>query len=331
MYHKQMNWSKTRLLACCLFVLFSFPGPAGMGSIEHLPPETAPVDWYVSPPAAVPADEPEETPKADQQGELVMKALAAAYPDRLSPANFVDGDWSVEVMGVRFFYAQGRLLPAELRSSIEEYDPQPFYPYPAELPPWREPGGADAERLQNAAKNRQVRPPKRSQHFYDALWRAHTREESYDRVKSIRFLSRNLLVHYAIMEELALVEERILEAAKTDTVVRQWINNLDTISAWNWRTIADTQSRSFHAYGAAIDLLPKSRRGLETYWLWTSENNPRWWAVPYERRLHPPDKVIKAFEAYGFIWGGKWLFYDTMHFEYRPEILLLNSMEFLRS
>ena len=27
------------------------------------------------------------------------------------------------------------------------------------------------------------------------------------------------------------------------------------------------------------------------------------------------------FERHGFIWGGKWHHYDTMHFEYRPELL----------
>src|SRR5262245_1812136 len=27
------------------------------------------------------------------------------------------------------------------------------------------------------------------------------------------------------------------------------------------------------------------------------------------------------FEKYGFIWGGHWYHYDTMHFEYRPELL----------
>ncbi|MDP3291618.1 MAG: M15 family metallopeptidase, partial [Sulfuricurvum sp.] len=24
---------------------------------------------------------------------------------------------------------------------------------------------------------------------------------------------------------------------------------------------------------------------------------------------------------HGFIWGGRWYHYDTMHFEYRPELL----------
>jgi hypothetical protein len=36
-----------------------------------------------------------------------------------------------------------------------------------------------------------------------------------------------------------------------------------------------------------------------------------------------PLPVVQAFERQGFVWGGKWLFFDTMHFEYRPEILLL--------
>jgi hypothetical protein len=29
-------------------------------------------------------------------------------------------------------------------------------------------------------------------------------------------------------------------------------------------------------------------------------------------------------EEEGFIWGGKWPMYDTMHFEYRPELILLS-------
>jgi len=30
---------------------------------------------------------------------------------------------------------------------------------------------------------------------------------------------------------------------------------------------------------------------------------------------------VAVFERHGFIWGGKWFHYDTMHFEYRPELL----------
>jgi hypothetical protein len=45
--------------------------------------------------------------------------------------------------------------------------------------------------------------------------------------------------------------------------------------------------------------------------------------VPYEQRWMVPTSVVEAFERHGFVWGGKWLFFDTMHFEYRPEVLLL--------
>jgi hypothetical protein len=41
--------------------------------------------------------------------------------------------------------------------------------------------------------------------------------------------------------------------------------------------------------------------------------------------VHP--EIVKIFEKYGFIWGGKWFVFDNMHFEYRPEILILSGKE----
>jgi hypothetical protein len=316
------------------FPVFGGGKPQENHGQEDAPVLPAPVPVFPQEPS--PRTEPEEPPVPPQEGEQpeqqanrgeqVMKALAAAYPDRLGEALFLDGDWTLELDKIRFYYAQGRLLPEELRDVAEEYDPQPFYPYQAELPLWQDPGPEEEERFSEFTRRRRSNPPKRSRHFYDTLWRAHTREESYTRVKTIRFLGRSVLVHYSILEELVQVEERILQEAETDPQLQEWIDSLETISGWNWRNIAETQNRSFHAYGAAVDLLPASQRGLETYWLWTAEKNARWWAVPYEKRFHPPDKVIRAFESCGFIWGGKWLFFDTMHFEYRPEILILNNL-----
>jgi hypothetical protein len=279
--------------------------------------------------------EPSRNSAGELPGERVMKALAAAYPDRIGEVLFRDGDWAVrlkvfdapgEPREKWYYYAEGRLLPEELREKAGEYDPQPFYNYPPSLPPWKEPSPEDTDRLRNQANRRRQHPPRRSHHFYDDLWRSHNRSESWDRVKSIRFLGHPVLVHYSILEDLALVEERILAEAASSPQVKQWINSLDTLDGWNWRSIAETQSRSFHAYGAALDLLPKSLDGRETYWIWAARKTPEWWTIPYDRRFHPPDAVIQAFEAQGFIWGGKWLFFDTMHFEYRPEILLFNNL-----
>lgn len=261
------------------------------------------------------------------RAEMIMKALSAAYPDILGPAQYVNGDWAVAVRGVLYFYAGARLLPARLLSQAEQYAPQPFYTYPEEMPAWKTPTAEESERMKSAALRRRSQPLKRSSLFWDAVYRASSKDEAYERLKTIRFLGHNVMVHYSILEELSLVEEQIFAAAKTDAQVQKWINGINTLSAWNWRNIAQTETRSYHAYAAALDILPKQSGGLETYWLWTSEKNPQWWMVPYEKRLHPPDAVIKAFERYGFIWGGKWSFYDTMHFEYRPELLILSDIQ----
>ena len=77
--------------------------------------------------------------------------------------------------------------------------------------------------------------------------------------------------------------------------------------AFTCRTVKDTGKRSMHAYGAAIDLNAK----FADYWLWSKSG--------YRNRI--PYEIVAIFERHGFIWGGKWGHFDTMHFEYRPELL----------
>ena len=77
------------------------------------------------------------------------------------------------------------------------------------------------------------------------------------------------------------------------------------------RPVADTGKISMHGYAAAIDLNLK----FSDYWLWQKKADP----IPYRNRM--PQEIVDIFERHGFIWGGKWYHYDTMHFEYRPELL----------
>jgi len=78
------------------------------------------------------------------------------------------------------------------------------------------------------------------------------------------------------------------------------------------RDIAGTSRTSMHSYGAAIDINLK----YSDYWRWPK---PRQYPIPYTNRI--PYEIVDIFERHGFIWGGKWYHYDTMHFEYRPELL----------
>jgi hypothetical protein len=83
------------------------------------------------------------------------------------------------------------------------------------------------------------------------------------------------------------------------------------------RAVKDTGRPSMHAYAAAIDLNLKT----SDYWLWQSAKGNA--AIAYKNRM--PQEIIDIFEKHGFIWGGKWYHYDTMHFEYRPELLMANG------
>jgi D-alanyl-D-alanine carboxypeptidase len=77
------------------------------------------------------------------------------------------------------------------------------------------------------------------------------------------------------------------------------------------RPVADTGSMSMHGYAAAIDL----NLNYSDYWLWNKNSQD----IPYRNRM--PQQIVNIFERHGFIWGGRWYHYDTMHFEYRPELL----------
>ncbi len=81
------------------------------------------------------------------------------------------------------------------------------------------------------------------------------------------------------------------------------------------RPVKDTGRPSMHGYAAAIDL----NVTRSDYWLWQKTSGP----TVYRNRM--PQTVVDIFERHGFIWGGKWYHFDTMHFEYRPELMGLSG------
>jgi hypothetical protein len=91
------------------------------------------------------------------------------------------------------------------------------------------------------------------------------------------------------------------------------------ISGWNWRIVAATHRLSPHSFGIALDIdNPFATR--PKYWLWAQRQRAE---ILKDRAAIElvPWQVVEAFERHGFIWGGKWHHFDTMHFEYRPEFL----------
>ena len=85
-----------------------------------------------------------------------------------------------------------------------------------------------------------------------------------------------------------------------------------------WRPVRGAKRLSAHSYGMTIDI----GGNYKTYWLWSNPGAGETSKVKYENKM--PMEIVRIFERHGFIWGGRWYHYDTMHFEYRPEILLAN-------
>jgi peptidoglycan L-alanyl-D-glutamate endopeptidase CwlK len=93
---------------------------------------------------------------------------------------------------------------------------------------------------------------------------------------------------------------------------------MDPGGSFNYRRVLGTERLSAHSYGIAVDInVAKSN-----YWRWVygaeTDNVDYVNQIPYE--------IVEIFERHGYIWGGKWYHYDTMHFEYRPELLKLAQL-----
>lgn len=85
-----------------------------------------------------------------------------------------------------------------------------------------------------------------------------------------------------------------------------------------WRKVRGANRQSAHSYGMTIDIAVK----YSDYWLWKNPGKKETDKIIYANRI--PHKLVEIFEKHGFIWGGRWYHYDTMHFEFRPEILKAN-------
>jgi len=120
--------------------------------------------------------------------------------------------------------------------------------------------------------------------------------------KSIRITSQNGVDTQlrAVSAEIDALPEKIKRAA------------YPIAGTYNCRAIADTGEPSPHGYGIAIDL----NTAFSDYWYWRPHDG----AIVYRNRM--PEEIVAIFEKHGFIWGGKWYHFDTMHFEYRPELLV---------
>jgi hypothetical protein len=253
-------------------------------------------------------------------GRYVLRAFQNSFPDKISEVAFIDGDWTITAGGRTFFWAEGRLLPEPERENAESFEPHRFYRYPAGP---RSPDTLTPENIEDIRYRAQPQNRRTSRYFsyefHGIIYGGLTRREIERALTRFVFLGKRITVNRMIVEPLRRVEAEI----------RRWeggeafIASLESIHGYNWRDIAGTQRRSFHSWGLALDIqVPQRALGRRAvFWQWERHRNRDWMLIPLENRWSPPAPVIRAFERQGFIWGGRWTFFDNMHFEYRPELI----------
>lgn len=156
----------------------------------------------------------------------------------------------------------------------------------------------------------------RDERFFDALYGA-SREEVYQHLTKVKWAPSGETISFSALNgadsALAAVGREL--DARAD--LRKYVSR--TAGSFNYRKIAGEDRKSAHSYGAAIDFtLPN---GLGKYWKWdhcTKGKTCHYPAAVMNDKVF--QEVVSIFEKHHFVWGGKWYHYDTVHFEYRPEL-----------
>jgi hypothetical protein len=230
--------------------------------------------------------------------EAALDSLVRAYPDYLAGHDATSLIWRD---GTRMPLSDGRLAGdfAEMLRHGSILD-QIRLPYPVgAMAAVMEPSG-DPGRVRNRA-------------FFDKMYGNCWSGEVRPRLVTIVWLPRSwgqaieVTSVNSVAERLAAVSQEL--DTLPDSLKRYAYPPAGT---YNCRTVADAGQPSMHAWGAAIDI----STAHADYWLNHRSGTD---GAGYLNRI--PIEIVDIFERHGFIWGGKWSHYDTMHFEYRPELL----------
>ncbi|MCL2704611.1 MAG: M15 family metallopeptidase [Spirochaetaceae bacterium] len=255
-----------------------------------------------------------------------VKALYRAYSNFIDEIKYVNDDWLITIRGVDLYWAGGKLLPPNKKTDEDKYRSYGFYKYPDELPEIVK--EADAQMLERFNRYTNIRENlQRDNTFLETLYGGKNLKEIQKHLKVINILGFRAEAHDSIIDRYYAIDKEIKEAALRNPEVKQFLSSLGSASTFIWRDIENSKSKSYHSFGIAMDINPKKLGNKQIYWNWTSNYNEKWYSVPYSQRWMVHPEVIRIFEKYGFVWGGKWLPFDNMHFEYRPEILIFSGKE----
>lgn len=259
-----------------------------------------------------------ETFSVDQLRSFAFEALKSAYPD-----------FDLKLVNGKLVFSDGTLIifddgedksPQELLDRPDIFD-MFFYRYPslayrkgAQAPPAAMSGSSSDGSLTLPTSLPYLADPGRvrNEEFFRKMYGS-SEDAVKQRLAPVKWIPSGkgptmmITTINGVNKALQAVSDEL------DKVPELWPYLLRPGGSFMWRPIAGTNRLSVHSFGAAVDI----NVGRSHYWRNVKEDEEA--QLDYQNRI--PAKIVEVFERHGFIWGGWWYHYDTMHFEYRPELI----------
>ena len=274
-----------------------------------LPPDAEPVTTTPTGSRGTPAGTVADSPAnrlsiADLRDRSMLIAdvgrrLLAAYPSHLSRVEDTTLVWRD---GTRMPLDDGApLKPDADWLATPDIKDMFRYQYPAGDVPTTPPLNADPGRARNTA-------------FFQKMYGDCRKDEAASRLVDVAWMPKRSRLKLKATTVNGVAERLGRISAELEALPASYARYLlPPAGAYNCRAVAGTDQLSAHGYGIAVDIAVARSH----YWRWS----------PPDAARHPvwtnriPLEIVRIFERHGFIWGGRWSHYDTMHFEYRPELL----------
>lgn len=227
-----------------------------------------------------------------------LDRLVSSYPDKIRGS---DNEFLTLKNGMKFRISDGRTNKTfqELVDS-PDIDDMFYVRYPAGAAPTQPAKNVDPGRV-------------RFEPLFVAMYGDCNKNEVVRNLRTIRWLPKHGggSVMITTVNGVARALEDI--SSELDDLPNDLVKYLLPLTGtYNCRKVAGSSAKSMHAYGAAVDINIK----YANYWRWASGNREQ---LHWRNKI--PIQIVRIFEKHGFIWGGYWYHYDTMHFEYRPELI----------
>jgi hypothetical protein len=234
-----------------------------------------------------------------QSVDAIGRRLVAAYPDHLAA---IDGRELVWRDGTRMVIDDGKGAKS-FEGLLEAPDIKDMFHWS-----YRAGAAADAPEFQH--------DPGRARHqpLFDKMYGDCMKGGTTDTLVEVVWLPKKARQRLKVTRVNGVAGRLAAVSRKLDELPAKFDAYLfPAAGTYNCRPIAGTTRPSVHGAGIAIDIGLKHAH----YWRWTKPGADG--RYPFRNSI--PAEIVAAFESEGFIWGGRWYHYDTMHFEYRPELI----------